>query len=166
MVEMHEDMQSCCEHQQCCAHTHTHTIRVTALHVSRISSEMQHRDRQREIREARLHFKSSMECAEGGDPAAGDWFFTCCHQKWEHTHNTGLCKAFSPSKTYPLTRKKNITLHSSYTHTHTQEKHHSRWQSCPIICLLKMSFNDHLSEGKTGWCRWHRGTQFSHCITQ
>lgn len=54
---------------------HTHTIRVTALHVSRISSEMQHRDRQREIREARLHFKSSMECAEGGDPAAGDWFF-------------------------------------------------------------------------------------------
>lgn len=118
---MHKDMQSCCKHQQCCAHTHTHTIRVTQLHVSRISSEMQHRDRQREIREARLHFRSSMECAQGGDPVAGDCFFTCCNQIWEQTHNTGLCKAFPPTKTHPLTRKQTQPFILA-THTHTQKK--------------------------------------------
>lgn len=55
MVEMHEDMQSCCKHQQCCTHiTERGRMRVRVLHVSRIRSEMQHRDRYRDKREEKL----------------------------------------------------------------------------------------------------------------
>lgn len=144
MVEMHEGMQSCCKHQQCCAHIKRGRMRVRVLHVSRIRSEMQHRDRYRDKREARLHFKSSMECAKGGNPAAGDCLFTCCHQIWEQTHNTG----FSPTETHPHTNKHSFIL-APLTH---KKKHHSRWKSCPIICLLKRSVDNHLSEEKLCRC--------------
>lgn len=42
MVEMHEDMQSCCEHQLCC----THTIRVTELSVELVLKCSRETDRE------------------------------------------------------------------------------------------------------------------------
>lgn len=54
MVEKHEGMQSCCKHQQCCTHITRGRMRVRVLHVSRIRSEMQHRDRYRDKREEKL----------------------------------------------------------------------------------------------------------------
>lgn len=53
-VEMHVGMQSCCKHQQCCTHITRGRMRVRVLHVSRIRSEMQHRDRYRDKREGKL----------------------------------------------------------------------------------------------------------------
>lgn len=108
-----------------------HTHHLSDRTVSRISSEMQQRDRQGELGGASLHFKSSVKCAEGGDPAAADWCFTCWNQKWEQTHNTGTLSQQDKLSHAPT----NTAFHSSYTRT--KEKHHSRWQSCPIICLLK-----------------------------
>lgn len=51
-----------------------------------------------------------------------------------HTLTQTNKRSFIPA---PLTHKK---------------KHHSRRKSCPIICLLKRSFDNHLSEGKICRC--------------
>lgn len=59
MVEMHEGMQSCCKHQQCCTHIMRGRMRARALHVSRIRSEMQHRDQYSDKREEKLGFISN-----------------------------------------------------------------------------------------------------------